>query len=163
MSMKLVVVDQSLIELTSKFAQEVFIDYYTGLIGKQQSIYMANLFLSNKAISELISNGAIFKIVMDNDDPIAFFEYVPEESKVFLSKLYVKKQYRRKGISRLMLEDCINYAKDNNKNSIYLTVNKGNINSIDVYHHYGFKQIDAVVNDIGNGYVMDDYIMELNV
>lgn len=163
MSMKLVLVDQNLIELTSNFAQEVFIDYYSNLIGKDQSLYMADLFLSKKAITDLIQNGAVFKLVMNENEPVGFFEYIKEENKVFLSKLYVKKEYRKKGISKMMLEDCINFAKTSNKNSIYLTVNKGNTNSIDVYKHYGFKQIDAVVNDIGNGYVMDDYIMELQV
>lgn len=163
MSMKLVLVDQNLIALTSKFAQEVFVDYYTNLIGIEQSIYMANLFLSENAITNLMKNGAIFKLVMNDTEPVAFFEYIKEEDKVFLSKLYVKKQYRKKGISRMMLQDCIDYAKENNKDSIYLTVNKGNINSINVYKHYGFKQIDAVKNDIGNGYVMDDYIMELSI
>ena len=163
MSMKLVLVDQNLIELTSNFAQEVFIDYYSNLIGKGQSVYMAELFLSKKAITDLIQNGAIFKLVMNENEPVGFFEYIEEENKVFLSKLYVKKEYRKKGISKMMLEDCINFTKTNNKNSIYLTVNKGNTNSIDVYKHYGFKQIDAVVNDIGSGYVMDDYIMELQV
>ena len=161
--MKVILVEQNLIDTTSEFAQDVFIDYYTDLIGKQQSLYMANLFLSKQAIAELINKGAIFKLVMENDKPIAFFEYVLEEKKVFLSKLYVRKDYRKKGVSRLMLDDCIKYAKQNNRNAIYLTVNKGNTNSIEVYNHYGFKEIDAVVNDIGNGYVMDDYIMELKI
>ena len=43
----------------------------------------------------------------------------------------------------------------NNKN-----VNKNNKDAIEKYIHLGFKQIDFVVPDIGNGYVMDDYVME---
>ena len=161
--MNLVLVEHSLINLTSEFASDVFIDYYNDLIGNKQATYMANLFLSAKAIEELIESGAIFKLVMENNEPIGFTEYKLENDKVFLSKLYVRKDYRHKGVGKIMLEDCIKYAKENNANSIYLTVNKGNTNSINVYDHVGFKQIDAVVNDIGNGYVMDDYIMELNV
>ena len=161
--MKLILVDKSLIKLTSKFATEVFIDYYYDLIGPKQAQYMADLFLSEKAITELIDDSAIFKLVMENDEPIGFIEYYKQDNRIFLSKFYVRKDQRNKGIGKLMLKDCIEYGHQNNADSIYLTVNKGNSNSIDIYNHIGFKQIDAVINDIGNNYVMDDYIMELTI
>ena len=46
---------------------------------------------------------------------------------------------------------------------MYLTVNKGNELAIRAYEGTGFETIDAVVTDIGEGFVMDDYIMELRV
>lgn len=161
--MELVLVQENLVDLTSKFASEVFIDYYNDLIGNKQAAYMAGLFLSPEAIKELINKGAIFKLMLENNEPQGFIEYLLEDEKVFLSKLYVRKDLRRTGIGKTMLEDCIKYAKQNDRHSIYLTVNKGNKNSIDIYNHLGFKQIDSVVNDIGNGYVMDDYIMQLSI
>lgn len=161
--MNIILVEEDLVPLTSYFAKDVFIDYYTKLIGKDQSIYMADKFLSEQAIQDLINNGAIFKLVLDNNEPVGFIEYINESDKVFLSKLYVRKDKRNKGIGRFMLQDCISYTKENNLNKIYLTVNKGNSQSIKKYDHFGFKQIDAVVNDIGNGYVMDDYIMQLEL
>lgn len=39
-------------------------------------------------------------------------------------------------------------------------MNKGNALGIRAYEGTGFKAIEAVVNDIGQGFVMDDYIME---
>ena len=156
-------VDKDLIEITSNFAKDVFVDYYTNLIGETQARYMANLFLSEDAMEKLISDGAIFKLIKDNDELVGFIEYVKEKDRVFLSKLYVRKDSRHIGIGKLMLEDCITYTKENKLNKIYLTVNKANTSSINVYDHLGFKRIDAVINDIGNGYVMDDYIMELNI
>ena len=47
-----------------------------------------------------------------------------------------------------------------NKQSIQLTVNKNNTNTIKAYEKWGFKTIDSAVTDIGSGFVMDDYIME---
>jgi RimJ/RimL family protein N-acetyltransferase len=47
--------------------------------------------------------------------------------------------------------------------SIDLTVNKYNTNSIKAYEKMGFEKIDSVVMDIGNGYVMDDYVMKKEV
>ncbi|MBR4471044.1 MAG: GNAT family N-acetyltransferase [Erysipelotrichaceae bacterium] len=156
-------VDKKLIRQCSEFASEVFIDYYNDLIGNAQAVYMADLFLSEEAIAKLIRNGAIFRIVEDNDEIIGFCEYKKEEDRVFLSKLYASKDHRGKGIGRMMFEDVVNYAKENGINKIYLTVNKGNTPSYDIYLHLGFKVIDSVVNDIGHGYVMDDYIMEYQI
>ena len=161
--MNIISIDNYDINKFSNFAQEVFIDYYDSLIGHNQATYMANLFLSVKTINSLLIKGAIFKLVIDNNELVAFIEYIKEKDKVFLSKLYVRKDKRGCGIGKFMLKDCLDYAKENNKNSIYLTVNKGNTNSINVYLHLGFKIIDAQVNDIGNGYVMDDYICELQL
>ena len=44
--------------------------------------------------------------------------------------------------------------------NIYLTVNKDNINAIRTYEKLGFKNIDSLVTDIGNGFVMDDFKMQ---
>ena len=51
-------------------------------------------------------------------------------------------------------------AKDLNYQTIYLTVNKYNINSIMAYQKIGFIKTEELFIDIGNGYVMDDFRME---
>ena len=145
------------------FAQDVFIDYYTSLIGKKQAEYMADLFLSPDAVNRLTEKGAQFRILMEDGDYLGFCEYLKEEEKVFLSKLYVRKDRRHQGLGKKLFEDCVNYTKENGLNRIYLTVNKYNTPSYETYRHLGFEVIDAVVNDIGKGYVMDDYIMEIKV
>ena len=52
------------------------------------------------------------------------------------------------------IADNFGYAK------IRLTVNKNNKHTIDAYLKYRFTIIAQDVTDIGNGFVMDDYIME---
>ena len=52
---------------------------------------------------------------------------------------------------------------ENCYNKIRLTVNKYNQYTIDAYNKWGFKTVDSVVTDIGNGFVMDDYIMEYEI
>ena len=81
---------------------------------------------------------------------------------MFLSKLYVKLEYRGNGLSKLMLENIRQFASENNLKAVYLTVNKHNDDTISIYRHLGFEVIDSVVSDIGSGFVMDDYIMQLN-
>ena len=83
------------------------------------------------------------------------------EDYLFLSKMYVHKDYRGRGISRCFLDEMINLAHNEYEvDKIRLTVNKNNAGSIAAYKKMGFDIVDSVVNDIGNGFVMDDYIME---
>ncbi|MBQ0035689.1 MAG: GNAT family N-acetyltransferase [Firmicutes bacterium] len=158
----LVQVYDDLVDITSLIAQDIFIDYYTPINGKDHATYMANKFLSKEAIKEEIDQGTTFKLLMLNGQPIGFTEYKIDDDRVFLSKLYVNKDYRKRGYGKILLNDCIEYARSNNKKSIYLTVNKHN-KTKDLYLHWDFKIIDSVVTDIGNNYVMDDYIMENRV
>lgn len=62
-----------------------------------------------------------------------------------------------------MMRKFIELCKLRNLNKIWLTVNKRNFRSIDVYKHFGFETVREEYTDIGAGYVMDDYIMELKL
>ena len=161
--MEIYSVSDSLIDKTSAFTSEVFIDYYNPLIGNEQAVYMADLFLSPDAIKRLIDQGAVFRIVCEGDEILAFCEYQKQDERLFLSKFYVRKDLRGRGLGRLMFADVLSYAKENDLSAIYLTVNKGNTPSYELYLHLGFRVIDSVVSDIGHGYVMDDYIMEYRI
>ena len=161
--MELITVNEALIRETSAFASEVFIDYYDHLIGRTQAEYMTGLFLSEDAIHKLIDEGAVFRLIEEDGRILGFCEYKKEEERLFLSKFYVHKSERGKGIGRFMFDDVLAYAKNNGLGKIYLTVNKGNTPSYEIYLHLGFKVIDSVVTDIGHGYVMDDYIMEYQI
>jgi len=52
------------------------------------------------------------------------------------------------------------YAAQNGKDYVFLTVNKNNRPAIRAYEKNGFAITDSVVTDIGQGFVMDDYIMK---
>lgn len=51
------------------------------------------------------------------------------------------------------------YAKENQCSSIWLTCNKYNDRTLAIYKKMGFVIFEEAVNDIGNGYVMDDYYL----
>ena len=162
MEIKLVQVYEDLLEITSAVAQNIFVEYYKPINGLEHATYMADKFLSEEALKEEIEKGTVIKLMFLYNKPIGFTEYIIDNDRIFLSKLYLDKENRHKGYGKIMLQDCIEYAKRNNKNAIYLTVNKHN-KTKDIYLHLGFEIIDSVVTDIGNGFVMDDYIMQLNI
>ena len=63
------------------------------------------------------------------------------------------------GIGEKAFDKIKNIAKEKGYKEIQLTVNKYNENTIKAYKKWGLSVIDSVVTDIGQGYVMDDYIM----
>jgi RimJ/RimL family protein N-acetyltransferase len=77
-----------------------------------------------------------------------------------LSKLYVLRSARGNGIARSALSFIEAQVKALGLRKIQLTVNKFNTNSIKAYEKMGFINRKAIIQDIGNGYVMDDYVLE---
>jgi N-acetylglutamate synthase-like GNAT family acetyltransferase len=58
-----------------------------------------------------------------------------------------------------MINYIIEEIKKLNANSVYLQVNRYN-NAKIFYEKLGFAEIDFINLDIGNGYFMNDYVME---
>ncbi|MBQ7450825.1 GNAT family N-acetyltransferase [bacterium] len=147
-------------ELTS----EIWHEYWTCILSKEQIDYMVEKFQSEKAITNQINNEnyAYFYIMIDSQKA-GYIGLSSKEDYLFLSKLYIKKEYRYKGIGGKAFDFIKQYAIENGYNKIQLTVNKYNKNTIDAYNKWGFKTVDSVVTDIGNGFVMDDYIMKYEI
>ena len=134
----------------SALASEIWHEYFPCILEKEQIDYMVDLFFSKKAMTDSINDGYEFYFVKQGEENIGFIAIHPEKEKLFLSKLYLAKNHRgkeqtaKKGLAK-----------------IYLTVNKYNTHTIDVYKHHGFQVIKSAEFDIGKGYIMDDYVMEL--
>ncbi len=77
-----------------------------------------------------------------------------------LEQLYLLAEYQGKGLGGAMLHHVEAKTRELGRTRLYLTVNKGNAGSIAVYLKSGFVVREEAVFDIGNGYVMDDYVME---
>lgn len=80
-----------------------------------------------------------------------------------MSKIYVEKSYRRLGIAKEFINMLKELYDNTQFNNIWLTVNKYNKGSIDAYKRLGFEIVDEMVTDIGNGFVMDDYKMSMEL
>jgi len=124
---------------------------------------MLDLFYSEAKIKSEIEEGIIWEMLLENEKPIGYLVCKIESEKIYISKIYLKAETRGKGLGRFLLNRAIELAKQYNKYLIYLNVNKNNSDSIAFYERNGFQKIDEGIFDIGNGYVMDDFIYELNL
>ena len=62
-----------------------------------------------------------------------------------------------------MFQKFVEICKMRNLKGIWLTCNRHNTDTLAVYEHLGFTKVREEVTDIGNGFVMDDYILEYEV
>lgn len=148
----------------AKCAKEIWNEYFISLLTQEQIDYMVNKFQSYPALSKAIhEDGYTYFLACEHGEIIGFCGVQPQDHRLFLSKLYLKKHKRGCGIASLLLEQAIFFAQQRDCEEIYLTCNKYNTHSLQVYRHKGFSIADEAVTDIGHGFVMDDYILSLAV
>lgn len=129
---------------------------YKDILEINQIKYMLEKYLSVDAIKANIANHYTYMILESDEGKVGFMAYNIYDDKLFLSKLYILPNMQNKGYAT----EAIEYLKKLNLD-IELTVNKNNKKAYDKYIHLGFKNIESVMTDIGNGFVMDDYVMKL--
>jgi len=148
------------IETVARLAFEIWNQHFIPIIGKAQVDYMVEKFQSERAISEQIETGYSYYLLKADDDYAGYTGVCPKEDELFLSKLYIRVSQRGKGFGRKAIEFLEDLAREKGLSKITLTVNKNNTDSIKAYEEFGFTNLGIFVQDIGNGFVMDDYKME---
>ena len=146
-------------------AQKIWHCTYDALIGPEQVDYMVQKFQSQTALQrDVEENGYEYSMAFDAGRLIGYCGVHPEDRNfVFLSKVYVDPDYQKMGIAKSMVFSYVKKYADLGFKKMWLTVNKGNENAIAAYLKLGFVRSGELLTDIGNGYVMVDYTMELNL
>ena len=148
----------------AQLADAIWHEYFPFLLDKEQIDYMVEKFCSFEAMQDLEKHHYYhYFMVYKEDELIGYLALAHEETQLFLSKIYLKDSARGHRYASEMFEYVKEHARKYQYDSIYLTCNKHNTHSLDVYKKWGFKKVDEDVTDIGHGYVMDDYILEYSL
>jgi ribosomal protein S18 acetylase RimI-like enzyme len=152
------------ISTVADLAKTIWNEHYVPIIGQAQVDYMLEKYHTPKAIrSQINTEGFEYFLIISSGIPVGYIAYIEKNNELFLSKLYILGSERGKGFGRIAIEFLSTKCKADGFDFITLTVNKKNLNTILAYEKMGFEKYDEVVNDIGSGFVMDDYIMRLPI
>jgi GNAT superfamily N-acetyltransferase len=154
------------IPLIQDLSGRIWREHYPGIITREQIDYMlGKMYASDVMRDEIMNKGYRYIIVSAGTMPIGFIAYRQGEPSraVLISKLYLLPSFHGKGIGRKMLGHVKDYASKTGAQTLYLFVNKNNVKAIAAYERFGFVKAEAVVSDIGGGFVMDDYRMEFDL
>jgi ribosomal protein S18 acetylase RimI-like enzyme len=147
-------------EIIETLAREIWTEHYIPIIGEQQVDYMLARYQSKQAINEQITSGVLYFLIEEGRSFIGYIAVQSRGDELFLSKIYVRSSHRARGYGRQAVQFVETLARERGLRKIVLTVNKNNTGAIRAYEKFGFKNVGSLVQDIGSGFVMDDYAME---
>jgi ribosomal protein S18 acetylase RimI-like enzyme len=163
--MKLIQIKANQLPIVIELTKKIWPVAYGTILSKAQLDFMIQKFYNETALQELMQKGHVFYLAQDEkENYVGFVSYeinsVPDKTKIH--KIYVLPETQGTGLGRQFFELVKEQAKENNQKAIFLNVNKYN-NALHFYTKLGFSIVNDEVIDIGEGYVMDDYIMELGI
>lgn len=147
-------------EAVAALARVVWHAHYPGIITPAQIDYMLDQRYKPGLIRQLLARGDLWLAARAGEELVGFAHGHPLQDGDFkLDKLYVALGWQRHGIGGELIGKIEEYARRHGCNRLLLRVNRQNQQAIDAYLKHGFKVATLVVEDIGRGFVMDDYVM----
>jgi len=163
--MNFVKADSKHISIIEDLAKKIWPVAYAEILSQDQLNYMLEMFYSEKPMLEQLEKGHVFYLVQNtNGDYLGFVSYELncEPHKTKIHKIYVLPERQGLGLGKLLFEKVREEALKNNQEAIFLNVNKYN-NAQHFYTKLNFEIVKEEVIDIGRGYIMDDYVMEVKL
>lgn len=160
-------------EIVQKIAHNTWPDTFGNILSEAQIDYMLAMMYSLEAIQEQVSKGHVFHLLAEaqTDDlnegtatrftPVGYvshqLDYLPGTTKIH--KLYALPAVQGKGYGKAMIGKVEAIARAEEQHTLRLDVNYEN-QAVGFYEYLGFKKIGRYDTDIGQGYLMEDWIME---
>jgi ribosomal protein S18 acetylase RimI-like enzyme len=149
-------------ETVARLAETIWRLHYAKIISMAQIDYMLEgRYTPDKLRQYINASDRWLDLLRLAGKPIGYCSYArmstPNEMK--LEQFYLLREHRRKGLGGFMLRHVETQARRHGLSVLVLQVNKQNPDSIAIYLKAGFTVREETVFDIGNGFVMDDYVM----
>jgi GNAT superfamily N-acetyltransferase len=156
------------VDTLSRLAHEIWHAHYPGIISHEQiDAMLAERYGSSAIIGTLHSQhwdtAWLGEPASENMVGFAHSFTDSEPAAWKLDKLYVHPEHQRRGIGQVLLAKVKEHALGAGATRLVLRVNRHNSIALSAYAKYGFSVYGEDVLDIGNGFVMDDYLMELKL
>ncbi|RYF84744.1 MAG: GNAT family N-acetyltransferase, partial [Chitinophagaceae bacterium] len=146
-----------------EMAREIWPVTYGHILSKEQIEYMLELFYSETVLHNQIQDNVEFVLVYDGVHPVGFASFSTSEPLTYkLHKIYVLPSQQGRGTGRFIIEELVKAMRAKGAVSLQLNVNRQNV-AKNFYEKLGFEVIRAEDIDIGNGYWMNDYVMQKTI
>jgi len=152
------------IPIIQDIAAHVWPQTYSPIISKEQIAYMLDAMYSTASLQEQMRSGHVFLIARQDEFPVGFASYSKEaDDNIYkLQKIYVRIDRQQAGCGAALLRTVLNELREKKGNHLILQVNRNNSKAVGFYQRMGFIIQNEVDLEIGNGFQMNDYIMEIS-
>jgi ribosomal protein S18 acetylase RimI-like enzyme len=151
------------IPLIRELTFKVWPQTYASLLTQEQIDYMLEMMYSHAALQKQMNNGSQFIFACENEEPVGFAAFFEKTPLIFkLDKLYILPSQQGKGTGRYVIDYIIDEIKKKGATALQLQVYRQN-KARNFYEKLGFTILEKKDFDIGNGFFMNDYIMEKKI
>jgi len=149
--------------LIQQIAHQTWPHTFGNILSKEQIAYMLEMMYSIPALTEQIEEkGYIFLLAQDKEKYLGFAGYelnYQSLAKTKLHKIYILPEAQGKGVGKLLINHVAEMAVQNQNEVLSLNVNRNNP-AINFYEKLGFTKVAEEDIPIGQGFLMEDYVME---
>jgi GNAT superfamily N-acetyltransferase len=145
-----------------KIAQLTWSDTYKEILSSDQLIFMLEWMYNLETLVNQMEEGHQFHILRNEGVDVGFIgtqNNYPSVGETKLHKIYIQPSLQGTGAGRLLMEKAERVALENQSDFIVLNVNRYN-KAKDFYIKFGFEISYEEDIDIGNGFLMEDYVMK---
>ena len=153
------------IDTLVEMAKEIWGGYFKAFFDNVTLPKLIEAAQSKNTILEQIENDFEYYFIVENNETLGYFAYEIDSANnlLFLQKLYLFPEHRRKGLGKSVLDHLVSLCARKHLNKLTLTVYHGNENAIRAYEKWGFENLGLIERDFGNGLVFKDCKMEKSV
>jgi GNAT superfamily N-acetyltransferase len=149
------------LKIVQKIVFETWPVAYGEILSQAQLTYMLDKFYNIESLEATIDEGHRYFLYSANDIPLGFLGVQAglETDSLKIHKLYVLPQNQGKNIGLKLFQYAENLTKLMNLKRVFLNVNRFN-KAKNFYEKIGMKICKVEDIEIGNGYLMEDFVME---
>jgi len=164
MTYTLKIATASELPIIQEIAKNTWPTAYREIISAEQIAYMLEKMYNIPLLEKEQLEGRVHSIAYDDHQvPCGFSSYGPIENGEYkLHKLYILPAYQGKGVGKFLLSNVEKKLQEKGIAELHLQVNKLNP-AVSFYKNNGFTILKETILEIGDGFIMDDYIMKKNI
>ncbi len=152
--------------LINSIAAQIWAPTYSHLLSPEQLDYMFEMMYSPENLHRAMEAGQAFLIFFEDGEPVGYVAYETlADHDFYLQKIYLLPDLQGRGSGRRMLEMLLDHlrALDPEARRLGLNVNRQNLKAVFFYMRNGFEIVARRDHHIGNGYYMNDYVLERDI
>jgi ribosomal protein S18 acetylase RimI-like enzyme len=153
-------------EAIAVLARRIWLEHYITIISREQIEYMLESRFTAESLARYVDSRERWFDVLRLDDAIVGYcshALLPDTREMKVEQLYLLPELHGFGYGKSMMVHIESHTRMLGRDTLVLTVNKQNTRAASVYLRAGFEVREEAVFDIGNGYLMDDFVMVKNL
>lgn len=163
--MKIIQASKSQLSIVRDLAYKIWPTAYREILSQDQLNYMLDKFYSLESLIEQMEQRKhVFLLAEEDDKYIGFasYELNIENHKTKIHKIYVLPETQGKGYGVQLINEIEKRAKYLQNDILFLNVNRFN-KAQQFYKKIGFEIAYEEDIEIGEGYLMEDFVMEKKI